>query len=86
MGELNIGRRLVRALVAFILLCVLVQVGPYFDWSPQLVRVSAVICIPLAFITPFLPARGRWEVRVYFGLFGLFLLAFLLSLLWARYW
>ena len=86
MAKLNVGRRIIRALVAFVLLCVLVQVGPYFNWPRQVVRVSAVFCIALAFLSPFLPARGRWEVRVYFCLFGVFLLAILLAVLWARFW
>ncbi len=86
MSELKLGRRIVRAIVVFLLFAVLGAIAPALGIPLPVTRVLSLILLSLVIITPFLPARGRWEARVYFGLLGLLLFAVLLAVLWARFW
>ena len=86
MSELKLGRRIVRAIAVFLLFTVLVTVAPALNIPLPVTRVLSVVLLALVVITPFLPTRGRWEVRLYFGLLGLFILAIVSAVLWARFW
>jgi hypothetical protein len=60
MSELKLARRIVRAVVVFLLFAVLVTIAPALSIPLPVTRVLSVILLALVVITPFLPARERW--------------------------
>jgi hypothetical protein len=85
-SEFKIGRRIVRPIVVFVLFAVFVTLAPILNIPLPFTRVVSVVFLALVIITPFLPTSGRWEVRVYFGLLALLLVAVVSAVLWARFW
>lgn len=86
MAELKLGRRIIRAVLVFVLFALVVTLAPVLNISPRVTRMAALILLALVFITPFLPARASREARIYLLLLGLVFCGLVATVVWARFW
>ena len=86
MSNLNIGRRIVRPIVIFVVFALFVTIGPALNVPREVTRVVSIILLGFVVVSPFLPARSGWEVPLYFSLLGAVVIVLILAVLWARFW